>query len=57
MIGLATPALLLSACGSDDADTGTGAGREGAGSGEVLKIATDATFPPFEFVGADNQTM
>lgn len=53
-------ALLLGAtgCGSDDSSSASpGAASSGSKDGEVLKISTDATFPPFEYLGADNTTM
>jgi polar amino acid transport system substrate-binding protein len=45
--------MAAAGCGSD-ADPGAGGSAAKAG---VLKVATDATFPPFEYVGADNRTM
>jgi polar amino acid transport system substrate-binding protein len=47
--------LGVAACGSDSTGTDQKAGASGSQS--VLKVATDATFPPFEYLGADNRSM
>jgi len=53
---IVTAGLLMAAagCGSDDDKSEQGGS---ASKGGVVKVATDATFPPFEYVGADNRTM
>src|ERR671925_1286731 len=46
--------MAAAGCGSGEDRAGQGSS---AAKGGVVKVATDATFPPFEYVGADNRTM
>jgi polar amino acid transport system substrate-binding protein len=49
--------LLLGAAGCGSSDSSGGPSGAASSGSKALKISTDATFPPFEYLGADNKTM
>jgi len=67
IVVLALLALPIGACGSDDeSSTSTPAAKSGSVAAQVpesvrakgtLKVASDATYPPDEFIGADGKTV
>lgn len=46
-------ALVLAACGSDDADTSSSS-EDGEASGDVLKVGMEAGYPPFNWTQQDD---
>ena len=56
-ITIIAAAAVLAAAAAGCGSGGDKAASSAAKSAGVVRVATDATFPPFEYMGADNQSM